>query len=326
MPMNKLFQSTLFDPTLNLAVEEALLLSANADPALFLWQNAHTVVIGRGQNAWKECRCDLLKEEGGVLVRRTTGGGAVYHDLGNLNFSFVMPKGIYDVSRQLRVIQKAVLHFGVETQVSGRNDIVIKESGAKFSGNAFRHMPRSSLHHGTILYHVDMQNLGRYLMPSEEKLKAKGVESVRSRVENLSSRAPGMDIASLKAALFEAFTEEYGPSEHLDWQQVLPREQIEDMQEKYRSWDWTFGRTPEFDMSLRRRFLWGQVELLLSMRHGKVHRADCYTDANDPELSERVSSLLPGVPFSPSALAAALKKSGRPEDDDIAAWLAEQIL
>ena len=324
--MNKLFQSDQFDPTLNLAVEEALLLRADAVPALFLWQNAHTVVIGRGQNAWKECRSDLLKEEGGILVRRSTGGGAVYHDLGNLNFSFVMPKGIYDVSRQLRVIQRAVRGFGVETQVSGRNDIVIKESGAKFSGNAFRHMPDSSLHHGTILYHVDMQKLGRYLMPSEEKLRAKGVESVRSRVENLAPRAPGMDIASLKAALFEAFAEEYGPSEHVAWQEVLPTKQIEELQEKYRSWDWTFGRTPEFDISLRHRFQWGEAELLLSMRHGKVHRADCYTDANDPELAGRVSSLLPGAPFSPSALASALKISGRPEDDDIAAWLAEQIL
>ena len=159
--MNKLFQSDQFDPTLNLAVEEALLLRADAVPALFLWQNAHTLVIGRGQNAWKECRSDLLKEEGGVWVRRSTGGGAVYHDLGNLNFSFVRPKGIYDVSRQLRVIQRAVRGFGVETQVSGRNDIVIKESGAKFSGNAFRHMPDSNLHHGTILYHVDMQKLAQ---------------------------------------------------------------------------------------------------------------------------------------------------------------------
>lgn len=326
MRMNKLFQSECFDPTLNLAVEEALLLCADDAPALFLWQNAHTVVIGRGQNAWKECRSDLLKEEGGTLVRRTTGGGAVYHDLGNLNFSFVMPTGVYDVARQLRVIQRAVLRFGIKAEVSGRNDIVIKESGAKFSGNAFRHMPASSLHHGTILYRVDMQNLGRYLMPSEEKLKAKGVESVRSRVENLAPRAQGMDIASLKAALFEAFTEEYGPSEHLDWQQFVPRESIEQLQEKYRSWEWTYGRTPEFDVSLLRRFDWGQAELMLSMRHGRVHNADCYTDANDPELAGRLSDCLQGVPFSPSALAAALKKNGRPEDDDIAAWLAEQIL
>lgn len=322
--MNKLYESTTFDPTLNLAIEESLLLAEDNVPSLFLWQNAHTVVIGRGQNAWKECRCDLLQEEGGTLVRRTTGGGAVYHDLGNLNFSFVMPKGLYDVTRQLEVIQKAVHSFGIEAEVSGRNDIVLTASGAKFSGNAFRYMPNSNLHHGTILYDVDMQNLGRYLMPSQEKLKAKGVESVRSRVENLAPRAEGMDIDSLKTALFDAFQDEYGRATHLEWNLELPREQVEALQGKYRSWDWTFGRTPEFDISFNRRFDWGQVELLLSMRHGNVHSAKCYTDANDPELGERISNSLLGSVFTSSALADALKRNGRPEDEDIAAWLAKQ--
>lgn len=320
--MNKLYGSASFDPALNLAVEEALLLCGDAAPALFLWQNAHTVVIGRGQNAWKECRSDLLREEGGTLVRRTTGGGAVYHDLGNLNFSFVMPKAMYDVARQLRVIQKAVGRFGVEVEVSGRNDMVIKESGAKFSGNAFRHMPDSSLHHGTILVNVDIQNLGRYLAPSQEKLKAKGVESVRSRVENLAPRAKGLSIEALKAALFDAFTQEYGPAQL----QELPREDVELLQGKYRSWDWTFGRTPEFDISFSRRFDWGQAELLLSMRHGKVHAVECYTDANDSGLAERVAGCLSGVSFAPAALASALKGNGHLEDDEIAAWLSELTL
>ena len=148
--MNGLYESAGFDSTVNLAIEEALLLSGAQAPALFLWQNAHTVVIGRGQNAWKECRSDLLREEGGTLVRRTTGGGAVYHDLGNLNFSFVMPKALYDVPRQLNVIRRAVKQFGVDTENSGRNDIVISGTGEKFSGNAFRHTQAASLHHGTI--------------------------------------------------------------------------------------------------------------------------------------------------------------------------------
>lgn len=324
--MNKLYESNRFDPTLNLSIEEALLLREDAEPALFLWQNAHTVVIGRGQNAWKECRSDLLKEEGGTLVRRTTGGGAVYHDLGNLNFSFLMPKKLYDTARQLRVIQKAVAAFGIETEVSGRNDIVIKASGAKFSGNAFRHVPGASLHHGTLLMNVDMDRLGRYLVPSSEKMRAKGVESVRARVENLSVYAPGISIEALKKALFDAFIEEYGPSERADWQQELDAEELSRLREKYQSWDWTFGRTPEFDVSFSHRFAWGQVELLLSMRHAKVNSAECYTDANDPELSRRVRDSLEGISFRLPALVAALRQNDRPEDNEIADWLGEQTL
>lgn len=324
--MNKLYESSSFDPALNLAIEEALLLREDSAPALYLWQNAHTVVIGRGQNAWKECRTDLLKEEGGTLVRRTTGGGAVYHDLGNLNFSFVMPHGVYDVARQLRVISRAVAAFGIEAEVSGRNDLVIRQSGAKFSGNAFRHLPASSLHHGTILMNVDTERLGRYLVPSAEKMRAKGVESVRSRVENLSLRAPGMSIDGLKKALFEAFLREYGPAQHLDWRETLSGDQVADLQEKYRSWEWTYGRTPEFDISFSRRFDWGQAELLLSMRHGRVQSAECYTDANDPELAARVAASLTGASFRQAALSAALRENGRPEDNDIADWLAEQTI
>lgn len=324
--MNKLYESASFDPTLNLAIEEALLLHYAQEPSLFLWQNAHTVVIGRGQNAWKECRVSKLEEDKVILVRRTTGGGAVYHDLGNLNFSFVMPKEIYDVARQLNVIKKAVAQFGIEAELSGRNDIIIKDSGAKFSGNAFRKTKDSALHHGTILFDVDMRNLGLYLAPSAAKLKAKGVESVRSRVENLSIHAPEMNVASLKDALFAAFEDEYGQAEKLGWQQVVKEENLISFQEKYRSWDWNFGRTPEFDVSLSNRFDWGEVELLLSLKRGLISSLLCFTDANDPDLAQRMVILLEGVAFKPTAILDVLKSAQSSEEHDVVSWLALQVL
>ena len=324
--MNQLFESHGYDPSQNLAIEEALLLSQPASPALFLWQNAHTVVIGCSQNAWKECRTALLEQEGGRLVRRSTGGGAVYHDLGNLNFSFVMPKDVYDVPRQLQVIRSAVSAFGIETVSSGRNDIVLRESGAKFSGNAFRITQSTGLHHGTILMDVDIAKLGRYLAPSPEKLKSKGVESVRARVGNLKDSAPSITIDLLKEAVRNAFISQYGPSEKLAWEDALDPARIDMLREKYRSWDWTYGRTPRFDITLSQRFPWGQVELLLSLKDGRVTGAQCYTDAMDTDLAQRVSGLLTGSVFTASALAGCFQSSTAAQEMDLARWLSQQAL
>ncbi len=320
---NHLFDTSNTDPALNLAIEEALLMRKNSGPAFFLWQNAHTVVIGHAQNAWKECRTALLEEEGGTLARRSTGGGAVYHDLGNLNFSFVMPKALYDVPRQLNVIRRAVKAFGVNTENSGRNDIVILPGGEKFSGNAFKITRDAGLHHGTILMDVDMAKLGRYLAPSKQKLEAKGVKSVRARVGNLKEHAPGITIPQLKEALWEAFAQEYGPAEKLAWQEVLDQGLIGQLEERNRSWDWNYGRTPKFDISLETRFPWGGVELLLSLKNAAVEEVHCYSDANDPDLAARVGAALLGATFTGEGLAGRLKNSDKAEDRELAGWLAE---
>lgn len=321
--LSRLYYTPNLAPARNLAMEEALLLEAAPMPQLFLWQNAHTVVIGRGQNAWKECRGALLEEEGGTLVRRTTGGGAVYHDLGNLNFSFVVPKALYDVPRQLNVIRRAVAAFGIHTEASGRNDIVLSGTGEKFSGNAFRLTQQAALHHGTLLVDVDMSRLGRYLVPSVEKLRSKGVESVRSRVANLKALAPQINIPSLIEALYCAFQEAYGPAEHRRFEDMPSFDQIDVLECKYRDWNWTYGRSPKGDLSLSRRFDWGQLDLHLSLKQGRVEEALCFSDANDPELAPRIARLLTGLPFSPDALHAALSAQPDPQDRDIAQWLSE---
>ena len=132
----------------NLAVEELLFDTLGREARVFyLWQNQNTVVIGRHQNAWKECRVKLLEDEGGYLARRSSGGGAVFHDLGNLCFSFVVPRSEYDLRRQMEVIRRAVAEFGIEAEFTGRNDLVIAGDGAKFSGNAFRFSKEAGLHH-----------------------------------------------------------------------------------------------------------------------------------------------------------------------------------
>jgi lipoate-protein ligase A len=196
----KLYESNSFDPYLNLATEQYLMETVEEDACiLFLWQNQNTVVIGKNQNAWKECRTALLSEEGGFLARRLSGGGAVFHDLGNLNFTFLLPQSEYDLDRQFSVIAEAVSLLGLKGERSGRNDVLAE--GRKFSGNAFYKNGRQAYHHGTLLIDVDMNKLGRYLNPSKAKLQAKGVDSVRSRVVNLKELSPAVTIESMKDAM-----------------------------------------------------------------------------------------------------------------------------
>ena len=183
------------NPHRNLALEDALLTNLpDGQALLYLWQNKHTVVIGAGQNAWRECHTQLLESEQGTLARRSSGGCAVYHDLGNVNFSFIVPREDYDVQRQLRVVLDAVRTLGIDAEPSGRNDLTAQ--GRKFSGNAFRLLKHSALHHGTLLVHVDMQKLPRYLNVAPDKLKAKLYNAGASRVYFASSSSfNGGDVA-----------------------------------------------------------------------------------------------------------------------------------
>ena len=145
-------------------------------------------------------------DENGRIARRTSGGGAVFHDLGNLNFSFLVGRPLYDLYKQLSVIIDMANSFGISAEFTGRNDITV--DGKKFSGNAFAHSKHASLHHGTLLINVDKLNLGKYLNPSKDKLKSKGVKSVKSRICNLNEYG-GITIDSAKEALHKSFEKIY---------------------------------------------------------------------------------------------------------------------
>jgi lipoate-protein ligase A len=194
----RLVISKSVDPWYNLALEEYLLKHVRrGEVVLYLWQNNHTVVIGKHQNAWKECNCKLLEQDGGRLARRLSGGGAVYHDLGNLNFTMVMDRKLYDLEKQLTVILQAVRGLEIRAEFTGRNDLAIE--GRKFSGNAFCFKSERAYHHGTLMVDTDLECLTRYLQAPQSKLVAKGagIASVRSRVINLASIRSGLTVANL---------------------------------------------------------------------------------------------------------------------------------
>ena len=323
MPLNRYLETSCVDPYENLALEELLFETQGDGTTFYLWQNERTVVIGRNQNAWRECRVEQLESEEGKLARRSSGGGAVFHDLGNLNFTFLLPRENYDLVRQLGVIQKAAAKFGIETSFTGRNDLVLTSTGEKFSGNAFRFSSNVALHHGTILINADFSRLGRYLAPSQMKLESKGVKSVVSRVTNLGLQNPALTVESMKAALKEAFQEEYGAYEPHSWD-LIDQDALNAKRERYASWDWKFGTTPAFNVSFENRFPFGCMELLLNVQNGLVSSCACFTDAMDDTLATRVEGLLAGCVYGSGELCARLNDSGGAEETTIAEYLAEQ--
>ncbi|MBQ7858036.1 MAG: lipoate--protein ligase [Oscillospiraceae bacterium] len=299
----KLCQSPCFDPYYNLALEEYLLETVGeGECILYLWRNENTVVIGRNQNPWKECATTLLEQEGGHLARRLSGGGAVFHDLGNLNFTFLMPRQDYDLQRQLRVIREGVQSLGIPAELSGRNDVLA--DGRKFSGNAFYKSGKSAYHHGTLLIAGNMEKLSRYLTPSKAKLESKGVASVRSRVVNLREFVPGLTVEDLSEALAAAFRNVYAAP--LTRMEVPHDAVLQPLVETYRSWEWNYGKDLPFTCSAAHRFPWGSVEVTMDIRQGVIRNPGVFTDAMEWELAERLRSAIDGCRYCHEALFNAL--------------------
>ena len=319
----RICEVTSTDPYKNLALEQYML--ENLVPGqmiLYLWQNAHTVVIGKNQNAWAECRVSLLEEEGGKLSRRLSGGGAVYHDLGNLNFTFITMDRDYDLDKQFSVIAEACKLAGISVEKSGRNDLLAE--GRKFSGNAFYHHNGRSYHHGTLLIKVDMDKLQKYLSPPKAKLEAKGVASVRSRVVNLSELAPDLTCDTMRKLMRQAFSKVYGmeAEEYV----VADEEAVAALTAKNRSWDHLFGAPLPFSFQCQKYFPWGFVDLQLQTEKGVIQAAKLYTDAMDWRLSEKTEAALTGCKFKQADIITALYKA-LPEQQatDIAALLSEHL-
>ena len=321
----QIFRTDCTDPHRNLAVEQALLEAVGEDTCiLYLWQNRHTVVIGRNQNAWRECRTGQMETDGVFLARRLSGGGAVFHDLGNLNFTFLVRKPGYDLNRQLGVIVEACRLMGIPAERSGRNDV--HTGGRKFSGNAFYEHQGKSYHHGTLLVDVDMAAMGRYLSPSKAKLEAKGVSSVRSRVVNLKELRPDLTIEETAARMEEAFQSVYGMGAERLETSALGGACVDALTERNRSWDWLYGRDIPCELRCGKRFPWGEVELRLEVEAGTVRGVTVYTDAMDWALAPAVEEALTGSVFRREELVRRLEGVGLEQTvgTDLCSLLMEQ--
>ena len=308
----------------NLALEQHLAQNVHKNQLiLFLWQNKSCVVIGRNQNAFRECRTDVLSEEGVMLSRRLSGGGAVYQDMGNLNYTFCSHEEDSDIPRQQKVVIEACRMLGIDAHISGRNDILAGD--CKFSGNSFYSHDGRCFHNGTILLDVDLKKLERCLSPSKMKLASKAVDSVRSRVVNLKELRPDITSESMCSALQKAFPMVYGLEMKNLSQDMFDRKDIEEKRRFFSSYEWVYGRNADFPVSFQRRFSWGEISVNIEIKGGRVSDAKVFTDALDYSLSQKAEEALKGAMFERTELCLRIMKADVPYAEDICTMLQEEI-
>lgn len=321
---NYFYFSTSGDGWINLGTDEWFIDHFGKDDMiLYLYINENAVIIGRNQNPWAECNLSAMERDDVQLVRRITGGGAVYHDCGNLNFSFIAGADRYDQDAQMDMILSAVRKLGIPCEFTGRNDLTA--DGKKFSGNAFCARRGVRQHHGTLLIGANLAKLQNYLQVDPRKLQAKGTKSVRSRVCNLSEFQPGLTTGQMARALEGAFFAHYGAYKTLAASD-LPHDQLAPYWEKQRSWAWRLGETPQFDVEIENRFAWGNVQILLTLRHTEVTSVKVYSDALDTELPDEIAALLNGCRFGAKPLAEALAASPKQQIRELAGYILLQNL
>ena len=267
-----IYKNNSTDAYFNLALEQYLLDTKN-DNIFMLWRNDRAVIIGKNQNAYAELDVDYVEKNNIKVVRRLTGGGAVFHDVGNINFSFIVPeteKAVLDFARFTRPIIEALKKLGIENVcLSGRNDIMI--GNRKISGNAQSSYNGKTLHHGTLLYSADLSMLSGALKVDAEKIKSKGIKSVRNRVCNIKDFLK----TDMSVTEFMDYLEDYVAKEtnseivNLTEDDITLTQKLAD--EKYSAWDWNFGKSKELSAQKKKRFDFGSVAVDLTVEGGIIN-------------------------------------------------------
>jgi lipoate---protein ligase len=299
------------DPHLNLALEEHLLRSAAPDQDILLFYiNESSIIIGRNQNTVEEINHEFVRQRGIHVVRRLSGGGAVYHDLGNLNFSFITinaRENIQNFRKFTAPVIQVLSSLGVPAELGGRNDILV--AGRKISGNAQYVAGQRMVSHGTLLYDSDLSMVAEALRVKQTKIESKGSKSVRSRVANIREFMPEpMDVLTFRQHLLEGIFQggERVQEYHLtpqDWEAARTL-----AEERYRSWEWNFGRSPAFNVHKSQRFPVGEIETKIDVNQGSIQAIKFYGDfLGHGEVSD-LEELLTGIRYDPEALQEALKE------------------
>lgn len=296
------------DPRWNLAFEEYVLKNKREGDWLILWQNRSAVIVGRNQNALEEINREFVDAHGIDVVRRNTGGGAVYHDLGNLNYSFITDaaESLWGADKRFAApVVRALRELGLDAESSGRNDILV--SGQKVSGTAQCRSGGRILHHGTLLFDSDPDMIGGSLNPDPTKFQSKSVKSVRSRVGNIRAfLQQDMTLGEfwdyLKGALVEdGIVPVRLPPEELVQVAALKAE-------KYDTWQWNFGASPKYDRVLRHRYPGGLLEIHLTVKAGRIEGIRIFGDFLALQPVDALEKAMTGCVYRREALEAALEQ------------------
>lgn len=298
------------NPYYNLALEEYVLKHLNRDENyVLLWQNRPSIIIGKFQNTIEEINSDFVKENNIYVVRRMSGGGAVYHDLGNLNFTFIVkkqPNKLFDFKEYTIPVMKTLKELDVDVKFSSRNDLTI--DGKKFSGNAQYIYKNRLLHHGTILFNSDLSVLQNALKVSPDKIESKGIKSVRSRVANIIDYLKDdITIDEFKSLLLKNIFEENPITEY----KLSPQDEEKIQQlvkEKYETWEWNYGESPEYNMKKSRRFNTGKIEVRLNVKDGFIKECKIYGDFFGVKDVSEIEEKLKGEKFKEDNIISILKE------------------
>ena len=265
------------DPAFNLALEEYVLTRTTLD-VIMLWRNKASVIIGRNQNAIEEMDMDFVRENGIIVIRRQSGGGAVFHDLGNINFTVIHGLGKNDFSNYEKFtapVREFLQGLGVRATLAGRNDLVI--DGAKFSGNAQAVKGERIMHHGTILYNANVEWLSGALKPKQAKIESKGIKSARERVTNVYEHlSEPMSVERFFDMLSDFFlARSDGLYELTDADIAATGELVE---KKYSAWEWNIGHSPKYSHRKSERFTSGMIEVCLTVTDGVIRDTRIFGD------------------------------------------------
>ncbi|MFT8916471.1 MAG: lipoate--protein ligase [Oenococcus sp.] len=292
------------DAYTNIAMDSWLLYHLKPDQPVFsLWQNRNAVIVGRNQNTFAEVNQDFIDEHHTQVVRRVSGGGAVFHDLGNICFTFFVPvksSAEVDFHKFVRPMYDALHEVGIEAEISGRNDLTI--DGKKISGNAQRYAGGYLMHHGTLLWNSDVDSMVRSLNVADEKFISKAAKSVRARVGNIKDYAP----ADLTLEKFWQALQYYLTDEGRDTEYVLSDQQkkgILDLRDQqFATWDWNYGTSPKFNFTNHEKFTGGAIDVSANVDQGRIQAIDFRGDFLGVRDWREIKDRFIGLPFDPDAV------------------------